>query len=128
MGLLGRTSSLGFLGGSFGLLRLLGLGSGDLLLAQTESSGGTSDLGVLEGAGLDDGLDVGVDLGHLVVGHPVLEEGLAGGTTALLQGGDGGCQSFVPVVVRGLGRLLWLARLLGRGLEPRQTSLSLCQT
>ena len=67
----------------------------------------------------------------MLMTNVTLRKGGGGELSKPNQGGDGGSDYFVPVVVWGLGRLLWLARLLGRGLEPvlpRQTSLSLCQT
>ena len=72
-------------------------------------------------ASLEGGLDAGVDLGqlvaHFVVGQDVLEDGLARGTAALLQGGDGGGDHDAVLGVScWLCRLPRLGGLLGRGL------------
>jgi hypothetical protein len=91
----------------------VGFRLGDLLLSKTERARDTSaQLDQLEGSGLDTslegGLETSVDLGDLiadlVVGHDVLEDGMARGATTLLQGGDSGVDHDVVLgVVSRLG-------------------------
>merc|ERR1712037_486954 len=82
-------------GGLLGLGLLLGLwGDGKLEASSSLLAGGTASNDLLGGDHLlecepDADLSLG-GIGDLVIGHDVLEDGLAGGTVPLLQGLDGG--------------------------------------